>query len=421
MAGAYGRAAVQGDATPLEGVRICLIFEHSLSHYTRILQEIAALQLAGASVHLLTSFSGSEQPPAGVARTVSPLEAEAQIPASGLAWRPARIADNIARGVLRRVLAPLLRSRVSRVRVAALRALASDCDLFWVIDFPSLPTAVAVAKETGTRVLYETVDLVPEYPYRGERYRRDALALERALLGEIDGFITAADSYADYYVEKYGAALSRRPIVRDNMPDHIVSAPRLTSRPLQLLFLGSLMFDRPVYELIDAMALVRTDVTLVFQGKNYLGDEPASRVTAHGLASRVRIIEPCPAEEIVEVAARYDIGIVALRGDNENERRASTSKLFTYMSAGLAILGSDLPGISRVVNQYENGVLVPGMTAAAWAEAIEQTAAMADSQIDAMKKRSLLAAQEHSWERQRSLFIQEFLTALGDGDGASPQ
>jgi len=407
-----GRALGEARALSLEGVRICLIFEHSLSHYSRILQEIVVLQSEGATVRLLTSFSESEEPPSGVAKTVSPLESDAQIPASTLGWRPARIVDNVIRGAARRVLAPVLRSMTDRHRIAALRMIGRECDLFWVIDFPSLPTAVAAAKETGTRVLYETVDLVPEYPYKGERHRRAALALEKSLIREIDGFVTAADSYADYYVQKYADSLVRRPVVRDNMPNQAVVAPGKTGRPLRLLFLGSLMFDRPITELIDAMAMVHADITLVFQGKNYLGSVPISRIRATGLESRVQVVNPCAPEEIVEVASEYDIGIVALRGDNENERWASTSKLFTYMAAGLAILGSDLPGIARIVGQYQNGILVPGMEPAAWAEAIERLAAMDVSQVDGMKRRSLNAAHEHSWQQQKPAFVAEFVRAL---------
>jgi len=304
-----------------------------------------------------------------------------------------------------------------RKRIAALEVMAQRVDILWVVDFPSLPTALAVAKRTGTKVVYETVDLVPEYPYRGQRYRNRVLAAERRIIGNVDGFVTACDSYADYYMEMYGGSvLSRRPVVRDNMPPKLALNVRPSRRPLKFLFLGSLMFDRPVNELIDAMALASADITLTFQGKNYLGENLARRIASLGLDDRVFVLEPCPPKAIVEVASGYDIGIVALRGDNENERRASTSKLFTYMSAGLAIMGSDLPGIARVVNEYQNGILVEGMEPRAWAKAVEVFASLTNQDIDFMKQRSLDAAELCSWERQRPGFVLEFANALGTTD-----
>lgn len=290
-----------------------------------------------------------------------------------------------------------------------MKKLARQVDLFWVIDYPSLTTVVDAAEKTRARVLYETVDLVPEYQYRSRRELRG----ERRVISRIDGFITACDSYADYYMERYGdSMLSQRPVVRDNMPPKSVVKHKPSGSPLRLLFLGSLMFDRPVKELTEAMALTTGSVTLTLQGKNYLGQEPLARIAELGLQDRVRVKGPCPPEEIVETAAEHDVGVVALRGENENERRASTSKLFTYMAAGLAVLGSDLPGIARVVKLHSNGLLVEGLSPADWAVAIDRLASMSATAIDSMKQNSLDAARLYAWEKQRPAFLAEFLRAL---------
>lgn len=408
------------DVPSLQGVRICLVFEHSLSHYTRILEEVRGLLDAGASVRLLTSFRGDDLAPFGIPRVYAPLEPPNIIPASQLRVRLLRIADNLMRSVVRKIAGALRRRGALRKRLATLRELARETDIFWVVDFPSLPTAHSVARSMNVRLVYETVDLVPEYRYKGERWRRRALSIERAILPELDGFITASESYADYYVETYGDVLPGRPMVRDNMPAQIVARPRRTQRPIRLLFLGSLMFDRPVMELITAMSLVSSDVTLTFQGKNYLGDEPLERVRALGLEERVLLLGPCAPQEIVPVAAEYDVGVVALRGIDENERRASTSKLFTYMSAGLVVLGSDLPGISRIVMEHQNGMLVPGMSPEEWARAIDALANMDDQSLDAMRARSLNAARPLAWDAQRPAFLSVFRQALTGRPGPRP-
>jgi len=397
----------QSEDFPLAGVRICLVFEYSLSHYTRILVEIEALQAAGAAIQLLTSYLSPEDAPPGIPRTIAPLGNS--VPDGKTLRRPTRIARNMVRHSLHRVIGRPWPERHPLPRGAALRKLAKQVDLFWVIDYPSLPTVVDAAKTTNARILYETVDLVPEYQYRSRR----ELEGERRVIGRIDGFVTACDSYADYYMERYGVSiLRRRPVVRDNMPPRIVAKYKPSEQPLRLIFLGSLMFDRPVSELIESVAHSTKNVTLTFQGKNYLGEEPHARIAELGLQDRVKVLEPCAPEESVQTAAEYDIGVVALRGENENERRASTSKLFTYMAAGLVILGSDLPGIARVVQRHSNGVLVGEMRPADWAMAIDRLASMPSSDIDDMKQHSLDAAQLYAWEKQRPAFLAEFLRAL---------
>ncbi len=202
---------------------------------------------------------------------------------------------------------------------------------------------MAVAARTKTRVVYETVDLVPEYRYLGDEHRSRSLQEERRLIGRVDGFITACDWYADYYVERHGDVLRRPPVVRDNMPRLLAEGVRATTRPLRMVFLGTLMFDRPVKELLQAMALSSADSTLTLQGKNLLGEAPAALISELGLQDRVEVVGPCPPSAIVETAASYDIGVVALWGRDENERRAATSKIFTYMAAGLAVFGIRSP------------------------------------------------------------------------------
>lgn len=401
----------RSDEARLSGKRICLVFEHSLSHYTRLLMEIEALQDAGATVHWLTSFDGDEHPPRGVSRTIAPLKST--VVASELGWRPARISQNISRIIRARTATRIWPSWPARHRIAALSAIAPEVDLFWVIDYPSLQTVLDATARTDARVLYETVDLVPEYPYFGEEHRRASIEGERAAVGVVDGFVTACDSYADYYVELYGdSTLKERPVVRDNMPEHIVARPRPSAHPRRLLFLGSLMTDRPIQELLEAMRLTSHEVTLTLQGKNYLGSAPATLVHELGLEDRVRILDPCSPGDIVATASEYDIGLVLLRGEGENERRASTSKLFTFMAAGLAIVGSDLPGIARIVGDSGVGVLAKSPAPADLADAIDAIASMADDDLNAMRVRSVRTANAYSWERQRPGFIAEFAKAV---------
>jgi glycosyltransferase involved in cell wall biosynthesis len=424
-----GHGAGETTSRPLEGSRICLVFDFGLSHYSRLLLEIDALQRAGAQVRLLTPNPAADAPP-GVETVLSPLGPnEGLIKSIGwstLGWSPLRRASNTLRKKARHFLERASR-RVNAMRYSRkLRGIAESVDIIWVIDFPRLGQVLRAASRRRARVVYETVDLVPEYMYEGEDHRRKCLDEERSLIGCIDGFITACDSYADYYVERYGnAGLHRRPIVRDNMPSEIAVHIKATTSPLRLLFFGSLLSDRPVLELIEAIATTTTNVTLTFQGRNHLKEDAshliADRVTQLGLQDRVEFLAPCPPDSIVETVSAYDVGVVALRGADENERRASTAKLFTYMAAGLAVLGSDLPGIARIVRAHDNGLLVDGMNPHAWAAAIDRLASMPTGDLDSTKERSLGTANLYAWERQESAYVAEFVRALSSQARCRPE
>jgi glycosyltransferase involved in cell wall biosynthesis len=404
---------------PLEGSRICLVFDFGLSHYGRLLLEIEALQRAGAEVRLLTPNPAADAPP-GVETVYSPLGLNVRlvqsIGRSTLGWSPLRRASDLCRKMARFVVARASSSANAMRYSRSLRGIAKSVDIIWVIDFPRLGQVLQAARSQRARVVYETVDLVPEYLHLGVDHRRKCLDEERRLIGRIDGFITACDSYADYYVERYGdAGLLRRPMVRDNMPSEIAAHINATRPPLRLLFFGSLLSDRPVLELLEAVAATTKDVTLTFQGRNHLNEsavrQVANRIAQLGLGSRVELLSPCPPDAIVETASAYDVGVVALQGADENERRASTAKLFTYMAAGLVVLGSDLSGIARIVRAHDNGLLVDGMDPHAWAAAIDRLASMPTGDLDSMKERSLRAANLYAWERQEPAYVAEFVRA----------
>jgi len=394
----------------LYGKTICLVFEYALSHYSRLLDEINLLEDQGAKIILLTSTKQamSVQVPASVTpRTKTPVEPRQH------ANRIARIIHNKTHQFVSRLRnGPNILS-ISPLRQQELQALVQTVDAFWVIDYLSLPSTMAAAQLAHIPVIYETVDLVPEYPYWGKRIQRKMLKGERDIINQLSGFITAADSYAQYYQNEYvPTILANPPVVRDNMPNYTVNAPSKTTKPLKFLFFGSLMFDRPIKELLQAVSYSTEAFTLTFQGKNLLGDAPFLWAQELNVTDRVVIKDPCPAGSIVQEAAQYDVGVVALQGNDNNERYASTSKIFTYMTAGLAVLGSDLPGIAGVIRSAKNGELVPNMTPRLWAKAFDHMAQMNVGTIDTYRTNSLAFAKDRTLDKQKDAFLGVFEKAL---------
>lgn len=414
----------RGEDKPLQGKRICLVRETRVSHGSRIPRQIRLLQEAGAEVVIVTANPDPADKPAGVSYFVSPLETSdvmcpMVIPASSARLRPVRIASNLTRNAIRWTLTRVAQWRAnthSRERV--MRRLAPSFDLFWVVDYPGLPSTMEYAKRFGNgRVLYDTIDLVPEFDYDHvpESLRTARLEGEREHIGKLAGFVTACESYARYYDERYGDVEGyRSPTVYGNAPDTTVNVPGDRIGALRMLFMGNLTYDRPIYELIDAMSLVESDVTLTFQGENRLGQGLHDRVRESGLMSNVRIEAACPVEDVVAVASRHDVGIVALEGRNENERRAETTKVYTYMAAGLAVLGSDLPGIARVVRAAGNGVLVSGLAPEDWARAIDGLAALDAGELEAMRSRSLDFARASRPSMSDACWVDSVARAVGE-------
>ncbi|MDZ4169162.1 MAG: glycosyltransferase [Coriobacteriia bacterium] len=415
--------------TPLAGARICLVASNTLMFHRRFLLEMQALEDAGAYLRIVGFYEDSPAPPGKEFHPV-PLNTrrrpavEELVPAGSASARGVRSrVENTALGIARRLAyQPWVRKPVDLVlgpeftttpRTELLQQFAPNTDIFWAVDYLNLENTSAVAARSGVPLVYETIDLIPEYDHLGPAFSRRARKIERNLMSQVAGFVTACDGYADYYEERYGDIPGfRRPVVHDNAPEHSVPSIRPTGESRRFLFLGALTFDRPIVELIEACAAAGGAVDLTFQGEDYLGDAPRQRIADLGLGDRVRIVEPCSGESIVETAAAYDVGIVALRGRNENERRATTTKLLTYMAAGLAVIGSDLPGISHVVSTHKNGRLVDEAEHGGWASALVAMSALPALELDDLKRRSLAGSADHSWAHQRPVFVEEFRRVL---------
>jgi len=384
----------------LRGLVICMAYRGRFQYASRLLQEINALQGAGAKVLLLAQRADHGPMPDGVKIVATP---SVGYRASESRLRLVRVAVNIIKSARARILFGWHTSRVLR---------KESVDLLWAVDWPMLSRYARIARLNRIPVVYETLDLVAEQT-PGDAERAEELRRETRVVARVGGFVVAGDAFADYYTRRLAdSGLSVAPAVCENVPEQVVESIRETSGVVRLLFLGALTANRNLPNLIRAMALTKNEVTLTLQGENWLGESLADEIARLGIGERVQILDPVPPGEIIAIASQYDVGVVSLEPASLNEMLAPTTKLYTYMAAGLAVLGSDLPGIESIVSKYENGWLVTGTEPAAWARALDAVGSASNAQIDAMKGRSLRAVESRTWPVQRACFLAEFQRAV---------
>ena len=387
----------------LQGRTICLAHRGSLRYASRLLQEIGALRDCGAHIVFLAHHPDTEYVPDGldivVAEDAPPLP-----PSTARVWL-VRVVSNVVRNRVRGLYAnwtasnPLKRAMERR-----------PIDLIWAVDWPMLKRYSLRARLNGIPILYETLDLYPEQSSMREEDRIREVRSEGRALRRVAGFVTAGEAYADYYVEQH--KLTYRPVVRDNASGPRVSAIRPTEPPVSLIFMGALTINRNLPNLVRAMALSSARIRLTLQGEDRLAPQIQDLIRELGVEGRVSIEEPVPPDRLTLAASRHDVGIVSLEPASRNEELASTTKLFTYMSAGLAVIGSDLPGLASVVRRHDIGWLVSGQEPDAWACAFSQIENSPPCVIDDFKRRSLAASEAHSWESQGPGYLNEFRKAL---------
>jgi glycosyltransferase involved in cell wall biosynthesis len=170
------------------------------------------------------------------------------------------------------------------------------------------------------------------------------------------------------------------------------------------------------------MARTRTRVTLDVRGGNRWGHGERLVELARGLGigDRVNLLPIAPPEEMVRLAASYDIGLSLETDVSENRRSCLTNKIFTYLLAGVPVLLSDTPA---------QRVLAPGLGAAARLVSLADPASMAATlddlagspaaRADAAASAWRLGRERYNWEVEKAALLGSVARAFGSRQ-ASP-
>jgi glycosyltransferase involved in cell wall biosynthesis len=121
----------------------------------------------------------------------------------------------------------------------------------------------------------------------------------------------------------------------------------------------------------------------------------------HGVADRLRILEPAVPQAMERLAAAYDLGLVAETGYSRSRQLCLTNKMFSFLLAGLPILLSDTP--AHRAFQQEAGTcaaICPVDDAAALASAIDGFLAHPDRLAAARRHAWRLGQERFNWDRE---------------------
>lgn len=285
-------------------------------------------------------------------------------------------------------------------------------DVIHAHDLNTLPVAVAVARRSGARLVYDAHELYPEISTLSTRERRVWGLIEQLLIGRADKVLTVCESIADELCRRYGVATPQVVLncpAAVSMPEEKLGFNLLRQRaqvsdgqPI-ILYQGGFTAHRGLHELVDAAAQLDRGV-VVLMGWGLLEDELKSRVRDRGLEDRVRIIPPATPDELLAVTRGADIGVIPYKPVGLNNTFTAPNKLFEYIAVGLPIVGSRLPELERFLDGLGVGVTFepgdPQDLAFAINHVLADPIALAD-----MRARALSARADLSWDTQGAKLI----------------
>ena len=156
-----------------------------------------------------------------------------------------------------------------------------------------------------------------------------------------------------------------------NRSDREAARARFGFHGFTVGYVGRLIEDKGVDDLIDALALAETPVTLAIMGEGPHRAALLRRVAAHGLSDRVQFLPSHKPAEVASFMSGLDV-LALLTRTTKTVREQFGRVIIEAQACGTPVIGSDCGAIPDVVGK--GGWIVPERNPAAVAALIDRVA-----------------------------------------------
>jgi glycosyltransferase involved in cell wall biosynthesis len=287
--------------------------------------------------------------------------------------------------------------------------LAEKADVYHSNDLNTLYVGWQCKKRTGAKLVYDSHELQTERNRMTRAWRWWAAWNESHWLPHADAMIVASPSWIEINREKYGSVPDPSVSIINTPPLEVIDTPRDLRSELDipadapiLIYQGSIQENRGIEPTIDAVTLLSKAV-LVIVGYGYHRPELEADVRKRGLTDRVKFFGPIPNDELLQWTAAADIGMCNIVNSSLSYYTSLPNKLFEYIIAGIAVIGSDSPEIGRIVKEEGVGEVADPSDP----ESLANAARLILSDLDKYRAATKTAAQRYNWgiEEQKLLTL----------------
>ena len=291
-------------------------------------------------------------------------------------------------------------------------------DILVANDLDTLLPNYLVARLRNLRLVYDSHEYFTGVPELSGRpfVKWIWTMIERCVLPGMKNVITVSDSIADLYNTGYGI----KPLVIRNMSPSSESLIPISREELgieagHLLLIiqgGGLNIDKGGEELIDAVNQTQ-NVSLIVAGSGDVVQLLKEKVIHLRLSERIKFFPKMPWSDLMRLTKSADAGLSLEKDTNINYRYSLPNKLFDYISAGIPVITGNLPEIGKIVESYDCGLIIPGITAAEISKAV---IALRDNPElrKRLKQNSVNAFVELNWNNEQEKVISLYRKILKD-------
>ncbi len=304
-------------------------------------------------------------------------------------------------------------------RRIAQEAKGIQADIFHASDLFVLTALSKASVKKNARLVYDSRELYPfvastkEKPWSSLFWRW----VESKAIPRTDLIFTVSDSIADTLRDAYNI---ERPTILFNIPEAQdipkgeVLRKKLGLDPSEnvILHQGRMAKSRGCFQLVDAFQEIE-NAHCVFLGGGPLKSQLQTEVSKLNLEDRVHFLDSVPNERLLSFTKDATIGVSLLEDSCLNHRFALPNKLFEYLNASLPVLVSELPEMSKIVENYDIGRTVDSKSSHAIARAINSMLAN-PAQLNQMSLNTSKFRSEMNWEDSANKFRKAYASLFSD-------
>lgn len=227
-------------------------------------------------------------------------------------------------------------------------------------DLDTLPACFLLSSVKKTTLVYDSHELFSEGPeLQGRKFVQTFWRkLEDFLLPRIKNSYTVSRSIADFYSEKYRnnmGVIRNIPPKNDFIENEEVQFP---THHKTILYQGVLNPGRGIKPMIQALKFIE-DLDLIIIGYGKVEEELKQFVIEEKMSERVFFLGRISREKLFNYTKKATIGMVLEEPLGLSFQYSLPNKLFDYIHAEIPIISGNLPEISRIINEYKVGVIIP--------------------------------------------------------------
>ena len=365
----------------MSGKHVCMVVKNRLSNDARVKKEVKALAEDGwrVTVIAMPERGAPEEeirekvrilrPPVYSKKKQRLREKVAEVSAGTDPSFRSRIIRRVRQNRLRRFIADLQRDIPWEMKLRR-EAVKANADVYHANDLDTLEICGIAAARNRAKLVYDSHELwlessrflIATNPLNRIRLRR----IERKYISAADAVI-AVTPLRGREMRRMYPEIKKLEIV-ENAPEKIRDLPiKGTLRRLAgvdehtviALYQGVLCPERGLEELIEAASLARsTAVKFVIIGMDTWNGTLQEMAAEAGLSDDLVFLPPVPSERLPEITVDADMGFILFRNTCLNHYYSLPNKLYEYMMAGVPVIASGFPELTRVIEETGCGITV---------------------------------------------------------------